>query len=56
VTDIRFVEKTTLAITAMNAELPPFKNGEHTSESASTLDCDITPLSAIRLDLSVIRF
>jgi len=28
----------------MNAELPPFMNGEHNSQSASTLDCDITPL------------
>jgi len=28
----------------MNAELPPFKNGEHNSESASTFDGDITPL------------
>ena len=27
----------------MNAELPPFKNEEHNSESASTLDRDITP-------------
>jgi len=29
---------------AMNAELPPFKNGEHNSESASTINCVITPL------------
>ena len=29
----------------MNAELPPFKNGEHNSESVSTLDRDITPLA-----------
>ena len=28
----------------MNAELPPFKNRDHNSESASTLDSDITPL------------
>jgi len=28
----------------MNAELPPFKNGEHNSESASTIDRVITPL------------
>ena len=31
----------------MNAELPPFKNGEHNSECASTIDRVITPLSAI---------
>ena len=30
----------------MNAELPPFKNGKHNFESASTLDRDITPLNA----------
>jgi len=36
--------KRPLTIAAMNAELPPFKNGEHNSESASTLDRDITPL------------
>jgi len=29
----------------MNVELSPFKNGEHNSESASTHDRDITPLS-----------
>ena len=29
----------------MNAELPPFKNGEHNSESASTIDHVITPLT-----------
>jgi len=28
----------------MNAELPPFKNGDHNSKSASTLNQDITPL------------
>jgi len=28
----------------MNAELPPFKNGEHNSESASTFDRDTAPL------------
>ena len=39
-----FFEKRLLAITAMNTDLPPFKNGEHNSESASTLDRDITPL------------
>ena len=27
----------------MNAELPPFKNGEHNSESTSTIDRVITP-------------
>jgi len=32
----------------MNAELPPFKNGEHNSERASTVDRDITPLSISR--------
>jgi len=31
----------------MNAELPPFKNGEYNSESASTLDHDITSLATI---------
>jgi len=29
----------------MDAELPRFKNGERNSESASTLDRDITPLN-----------
>jgi len=29
----------------MNAELPSIKNGEHNSESASTIDRVITPLS-----------
>jgi len=28
----------------MNVEMPPFKNGEHNSESPSTIDCVITPL------------
>jgi len=28
----------------MNAELPPFKSGEHNSDSASTIDRVITPL------------
>jgi len=28
----------------MNAELPPFKNGDHNSESVSTIDRVITPL------------
>jgi len=35
-----------LAITAMNAELPLFKNGEHNSESAPTIDRVITPLKS----------
>jgi len=46
-TDTRFLEKRSLHITAMNTELPPFKNGEHNSESASTLDRDITTLSML---------
>jgi len=29
----------------MNAELPSFKNGEHNSESVSTIDRVITPLT-----------
>jgi len=28
----------------MNAELPPFKSGEHNSENASIIDRGITPL------------
>jgi len=28
----------------MNTELPPFKNGEHNSESVSTIDRVLTPL------------
>jgi len=36
--------KRPLDIAAMNAELPPFTNGEHKSESASKFDRDITPL------------
>jgi len=28
----------------MNTELPPFKNGEHNSENALTIDCVVTPL------------
>jgi len=39
--------KRPLAIAARNAELPRFKNGEHNSESASTIDHAITPLSII---------
>ena len=38
--------KRPLALAAMNAELPPFKNEEHNSESASTIDHVITPLIA----------
>jgi len=45
VTDVRFVGKKPLAIGAMNAELPPFKNGEHNSESTLTIDRVITPLT-----------
>jgi len=45
VTDIRFVEKDhSLWWIVMNAELPPFKNREHDSENASTIDRVITPL------------
>jgi len=29
----------------MNAELPPFKNGEHNSEKESTIDRVIIPLT-----------
>jgi len=29
-----------------NAELPLFKNGKYNSESASILDCGLTPLNA----------
>ena len=41
VTDIRFVEKDH---SLMDMKLPPFKNGEHNSESTSTSDRAITPL------------
>jgi len=37
-------EKRPLAIAAMNAELPSFKNGEHNLEGAWTIDRVITPL------------
>jgi len=37
-------EKISLAIVAMNEELPAFKNGKHNSESGSTFGRDITPL------------
>ena len=43
-TDIRFRGKRPLAIAVRNAELPPFKNGEHNSENASTIDHVIAPL------------
>ena len=36
--------KRSLCIAAMNAELPPFKNGDHNSESAFIIDRVITPL------------
>jgi len=29
----------------MNAEFPPFKNGEYNSEKMSTIDSDIAPLN-----------
>ena len=32
----------------MSAKLPPFKNGEHNSESVCTLDRDITPLTSLQ--------
>jgi len=32
----------------MNAELPPVKNGEHNSESATTIDSVIIPLTHFR--------
>ena len=37
-------EKRPLAITAMNAELPFFRNGKHNFESMVTLDRSIIPL------------
>jgi len=37
----------------MNEELPTFKNREHNSESASTLDRDITPLRLNNLNSAV---
>jgi len=39
----------------MNAELPPFKNGEHNSESASTIDRDITPLKQMLKGFTILR-
>jgi len=47
-----FCGKRPLAIAAMNAELPPFENGEHNSKSVSTADRDITPLKpCIKLEI-----
>ena len=40
----------------MNTELPPFKNGEHNSESASALDLDITHLSSMYTSASFAMF
>jgi len=34
----------------MNAELPPFKKGKHTSESTSAIDRVIAPLILIYAD------
>ena len=48
-TDIRFFGKRPLAITAMNVEFLPFKNGENNSECASKLDYDITPRVCARV-------
>jgi len=47
-TDILFCGKIPLAIAAMDAELPPFNNGEHNPENASTLDRDIALLNLTR--------
>ena len=33
----------------MNVELPPFKNGEHNSESTSTIDRVITSLRLVKI-------
>ena len=41
--DIYFCKEITLAMGAMNAEMPPLKNGELNSESASTTDRSLTP-------------
>ena len=38
--------KRPLTIAAMNAEVPPFQNGEHNFECASTIDHVITPLKS----------
>jgi len=37
--------KRPLAIAEMNAEFPPFENGEHNSESVSIINPVITPLN-----------
>jgi len=50
-----FCGKGPLAIAAMNAELPPFKNGEYNSESASTINYVITPLTEAAMALPVAR-
>jgi len=56
-TDICFFGKRPLAIAAMEAELPPFNNEEHKSESAFTLDRGITPLTnSLRENLLFLRF
>jgi len=39
----------------MNAELPPFKNGDHNSENASTFDRDITLLNTC-IDINMIEW
>jgi len=33
----------------MNAELPSFKNGEHNSESVSTIDRGLTPFTRVSI-------
>jgi len=33
----------------MNAELPPFKNGEHNSKNVSTINRAVTPLIIIEI-------
>jgi len=42
-----FFGKRPLVIVVMNAELPLFKNREHNSESVSTIDRVITPLTVL---------
>ena len=37
--------KSPLAIAAMNAEMPPFKHGEHNFKEVLTVDRVLTPLS-----------
>jgi len=49
VTDIcLFFGKRRLIIGAMNVDFPPFKNGEHNSESASTINWGLTPFNEIK--------